>query len=273
MKKLSVVIATKNCEKRIQSTILPWKSLAHEIIVVDQFSTDNTAKLAQELGCIVLKNNPPDNNFDINRKLGFLKSTGDWILYIDTDERPTQELISEIKNFLSGHEADIYCGVKIPNEFYFLGKKIKYGIYNKNHSEIRLFRKNAWVYEPEKGFHHGVHVTGDIKKFKSHYKHFNVNSIAEWFIKTNQYTELDSLKQFKNFKFSLFKAIFTSWRFFIKHYFFKFGFLDGVHGFLCVYYFMLYHFTLKAKIFEKQYLAGAKLEEDYLEPLELKLRE
>ena len=251
---LSVVIVSKNCEARIEGTITPWKQIANEIIVVDQNSSDQTATTAENTGAILISNEPLGGNFDLNRKLGMQKAKSDWVLYIDTDERPTQEMISELKEFLASSMADECDGVRIPNYFYFLGKQLKYGIYNPNSAEIRLVKKGKWEYPAEKGYHHSVSVQGKVHKLLNGYRHFNINSLNEWFIKTNQYTEHDANQKHKIEQRSVCGTFFKAYRFFWKHYIFKCGFLDGVHGLLAVFYFMLYHLTLDLKIWEKNYL-------------------
>lgn len=262
---LSVVIAAKNCEDRIQGTISPWIGLASEVIVVDQNSSDKTAAIAKETGASVFLNEPPQGNFDMNRKFGLQKANSEWILYIDTDERPTNDLLFEIKNFLESDESKNYDGVKIPNYFYFLGKQLKYGLYNPKSAEVRMFRNGKWDYPCEKGYHHSVSVKGKVHTLQNGYKHFNVNALSEWFVKTNQYTEHDAEQKLKNgANPSAIRAIFKAKKFFVKYYFFKLGFLDGMQGFLSVFYFMLYHFTLDMKILEKKFLNTKTEGQDYL---------
>jgi glycosyltransferase involved in cell wall biosynthesis len=268
---LSVVIAAKNCADRLEGTVLPWRSIAHEIIVADQMSGDSTPEVAQKLGCRLIRNAPPGGNFDLNRKLAMLQATGDWILYIDTDERPTSELLAEVSAFLANPPPGI-DGVRVPNIFYFLGKPLKHGIFNPRSAEIRMVRRTgSWDYPCEQGFHRGISVKGGVTRFKNAYKHFNVNSLSEWFIKTNQYTEHDAVKQVADLgsqKPKTYGAFFDAGRFFVKHYFIKRGFLDGFRGLVSVFYFMLYHLTLKIKIWERANLRGMKEERDYLKPIE-----
>jgi glycosyltransferase involved in cell wall biosynthesis len=273
---LSVVIAARNCADRLEGTVLPWRALATEIIVADQMSVDATPDVAGKLGCRLIRNDPPGGNFDLNRKMAMQQATGDWVLYIDTDERPTPELLAELREFLGGAGAGPNgpAGARIPNVFYFLGKPLRHGIFNPRSAEIRLVRRGKWTYPCEEGFHRGVSVEGEVVRFKNPYKHFNVNSISEWFLKTNQYTEHDAEKQAAGGGVAKapYGAFFGAFRFFVRHYFFRLGFLDGFHGLVSVFYFMLYHLTLRVKVWEKLNIRGLKEERDYLKPLELPKR-
>lgn len=275
---LALVMPVRNCESRIRGSILPWRSLAQEIIIVDQFSADRTAEIAAELGCHVIQNEPPRGNFNINRKIGMEAATTDWILYLDSDERPTDELLDEIRDFLSTSVSkQEIAGVRIPNEFYFLGKPLRYGIYRKSGAEIRMMRKGRWDYPAEKGIHYGVSVVGEVVRFKNSYRHFNVNTLSEWFIKTNQYTEHDSVTDLAALRKQdqtprTYGAFWDAFRFFVRHYFIKLGFLDGFRGLVAVFYFMLYHLTQKIKIWEKYEQQQMKEEVDYIKPIEIPFR-
>lgn len=265
---LTVVIAARNCVDRVEGTVRPWINIATEIIFVDQNSSDGTAELARKTGCTVIVNEPPGGNFDLNRKLGIQKANTPWILYIDTDERPTSEMLAELEDFFADpKKQSAFSGVKVPNYFYFLGKPLKHGIYNPRSAEIRMFKKDVWEYPCEQGYHRGISVKGKTTTMEYGYRHFNVNTLSEWFIKTNQYTEHDAVSSYKNSKDATWLAVFDAMRFFLRHYFFKRGFLDGFRGFVSVFYFMLYHMTLKIKVWEKKELDRLKIEEDYLIPI------
>ncbi len=269
---LTLVVAAKNCEDRIIGTLEPWRGLVSEMIVVDQLSRDETVLRAKELGAVVFSREAPNGNFDLNRKFGIEQAKNPWILYLDTDERPTQELKSELARFFSiGEQSEKVQGARIPNEFYFLGKKLRYGIFNPRSAEIRLFKKDSYSYDCEQGFHRGVEVKGKVIRFEHAYRHFNVNSLSEWFMKTNQYTEVDAIEAVKSKSKprSTLAILFRFIRFFLKHYFVRRGFLDGIHGFLSVTYFGLYHFTLDFKKWEKSYLSGCELETEYLKPISI----
>ena len=269
---ISLIVAAKNCEDRIEGTLSPFASLVSEMIVVDDESTDRTAEKAKALGAKVWVQKAPDGNFDRNRKAGMELASAPWILYFDTDERPTRELLNELEQFFenpSAHEG--IDGVRIPNAFYFLGTELKHGIYNPNSAEIRLFRKGAFEYPCEAGFHRGILIKGKVVSFQHAYRHFNVNTLSEWFIKTNQYTEVDAAQSSEMPKTA--KAIvWRACRFFFRHYVIKQGFRDGVPGFLSVFYFTLYHFTLQFKIWEKHALQSKALEAEYLHPISIPKR-
>jgi len=87
--KISVVIPGYNVEryiKRAIDSVLAQTCPAHEIIVVDDGSTDNTAEIIKTYGskirCIYQKN----AGVSVARNTGIEAATGDWIAFLDADD-------------------------------------------------------------------------------------------------------------------------------------------------------------------------------------------
>jgi len=93
--KVSVIIPTYNsgeifaeCLKSVQNQSYPL----HETIVVDNFSTDNTIKTAKKFGAKVIqqKSNPA-----LARNIGIANATGEYVLFLDSDQVLSRSLINE----------------------------------------------------------------------------------------------------------------------------------------------------------------------------------
>lgn len=95
MKKISVIILTRNEEANIVDCLesVAW---ADEIVIVDNDSTDRTVELVKKFGVKKIIKSPMGNNFADHRNLGAQAASGEWLLYVDADERVTQELRNEI---------------------------------------------------------------------------------------------------------------------------------------------------------------------------------
>lgn len=101
--KFSIVIPAYNSEKYIQDcfdSILEQSYPAYEIIVIDDGSSDNTAKIVQNYA----KNNKQikyfySNHFGVAkaRNLGISKVKGDYFVFVDSDDSITSELLSMLK--------------------------------------------------------------------------------------------------------------------------------------------------------------------------------
>ena len=78
-----------------------------EIIVVDNNSTDDTARLATEAGARVVFE--PINHIGRARNAGAAEAQGDWLLFIDADSILSPGLLSEILRLIEEGKS-VGCG-------------------------------------------------------------------------------------------------------------------------------------------------------------------
>ncbi len=120
---LSVIIPAYNEEKNIEEVLLRTKAtmktlqFPHEIIVVDDGSTDKTRSLAAKHN-VTLVNNGRNQGKGHALRMGFEKATGDILVTMDADgsHRP-EEIKKLIVPLLNG--ADVVMGSR------FIGKRQK----------------------------------------------------------------------------------------------------------------------------------------------------
>ena len=95
MKRLSVVITTRNEEANIANCIHAFDAVREdvEIIVVDNASTDATKRIAADLGVTVLDKGPERS---AQRNLGWRTATAEWMVVLDADMILPEETIAEI---------------------------------------------------------------------------------------------------------------------------------------------------------------------------------
>ena len=83
--KISIVIPTKNQEKNIERLLKSLKKQTFadfEIIIVDNYSTDNTSKIASKFTEKVFQAGPERSS---QRNFGVKKASGKYILFLDAD--------------------------------------------------------------------------------------------------------------------------------------------------------------------------------------------
>ncbi|MFH1352780.1 MAG: glycosyltransferase family 2 protein [bacterium] len=223
--KLSVIIITKNEKDNIIACLesVKW---ADEIVVVDTGSSDKTAELcgrytdkiffSEWMGFGQLK------NFAVQ------KTTGDWILNIDADERVSGRLRDEIRKVVSCPSH--FDGFYIPFLFYFMGHPMRYGGLG-SEKHLRLFKKDKGRFKDD-AVHEAVAVSGAVGKLGGFMEHRSYRDLKEYFRKFNFYTSITAEeKHRRGVKFCFFNLFRIPFEIFVR-FVLKLGFLDGVYGFV-----------------------------------------
>jgi glycosyltransferase involved in cell wall biosynthesis len=226
MSRLSVVVITRNEEHNLPRC-LGSVSWADEIIVLDNESTDNTRELASSLGAQVYttewRGYGPAKQEAVN------KATGDWVLSIDADEEVSAELAEEIKAITANGVSQ--AGFLIPRRTRFLGRWIYHcGWYPD--PVLRLFRREAGNFS-DAVVHEGVELEGEVGRLKHELLHYSYPTLETYFEKFNRYTTLAAEESYAAGKRAgWYELMVRPVSAFLKHYFLKRGFLDGLEGFL-----------------------------------------
>ncbi|AFN75414.1 glycosyl transferase family 2 [Melioribacter roseus P3M-2] len=128
----------KNEEKYLKDCLESVKNLVNEIVIVDTGSTDNTVSIAKEYNAKVY-NFEWINDFSAARNYALSKSTGDWILYLDADERLEPGSIHELKKILNTvTKAGYFCTVKSIDSENERDHSIRYVRLFKNSPDIKF---------------------------------------------------------------------------------------------------------------------------------------
>lgn len=181
---------TKNEEKMVKDCLESLR-FCDEIVMVDSGSVDETLKIAREFTDKIFKINTDD--FSEMRNFGKEKAQGNWLLYIDADERVSDKLK---KRILAAVKNDNFVGYEIHRKNNFLGKWMEYGGWE-NEYLLRLMRKdrlNQWFGR----LHETAEVEGKIGKIDEAILHFSHRNIFDMVDKTNKWSELEAESRYKN---------------------------------------------------------------------------
>ena len=222
---LSIIVITKNESQHIDRC-LKSVSWADEIIIFDSGSTDNTVEICKKYTTHVYETDWPGFGHQKQRALD--KTTGDWVLSIDADEKVSEKLRTEIQ--LAMQQSDIY-GFEIPRLSSYCGKQIKHGGWWPDYV-LRLFQKKHGKFSNSL-VHERVIVNAKITRMVNPLLHESYVSLEEVLSKTNSYSTLGAKMLFEKGEDSSFsKAILRAiWTFF-RTYIIKTSFLDGEQGFM-----------------------------------------
>ncbi|PQB04727.1 glycosyltransferase family 2 protein [Aureitalea marina] len=219
MSGLTVIIPTFNEEDYLPAALRSVR-FADQIIVVDSFSTDRTPEIAKQVTDVFLQRE--FDNFSAQKNFALEHATGDWILFLDADERITYPLQQEIK---SAMESDRYGGYKLNFPHFYMNRFL----YHHSNDVLRLVKREGCHYTGL--VHEKLHYEGPISKLKNPVLHFTYKGLEHYIRKKESYAwfQAEQLQQ-KGKKPSLgLMFIKPTYRFF-SSYFLKGGFKDGIPG-------------------------------------------
>jgi glycosyltransferase involved in cell wall biosynthesis len=247
MSQISVYIIAYNEAEKVRATIegVLW---ADEIIVVDSWSTDGTADIAQALGAKVVQ--VKFDGFGNLRNQALAACSYEWIFSLDADERCTAQAAQEIRAICADSKSlDIY---RVPRRNYFMGRWIRHSGWYPNYRQPQLFRKGSMRYD-QKPVHEGFEVFSSkpIGHLKNAIWQFPFKNLGEVMHKANRYSTLGAEKVVHK-KISMGTALVHGLWAFIKHYIFKRGVLDGWAGFVIAFAYFEQTFYRYAKAYEMQ---------------------
>jgi len=223
---VSIVIITKNEADVIAGCIQKARLITDDIVVIDNGSTDDTTEIAGIYGCRVY--NTTWEGYGANKNKGIEAARYNWILSIDADEVPDNELIGALHKLKLNDSAIVY---DIKFRTYFGGKPIRFGSWGRDH-HIRLFNRNL-VKWSETMVHETLILPENIqvKKISGLLHHYSVKNVSEYDIKGLYYAKLSAKKYFNTGKkVNVVKLYFSPAFGFLKNYFIYLGFLDGREG-------------------------------------------
>lgn len=185
---ISAIILTRNEENRIEACLQSIKWV-DEIIVVDSNSTDKTVEIAKKFGAKTYIRE--FDNYVNQKEWAFSKSAGDWVFYIDADERVLNPLKQEILELIL---TDQYSAYAISRRNIIFGKEEKYGSFWPDWV-IRLVKKDdfiKWV----GNVHEHMEFKGKLGYTKNSFLHLTHRNVDQVILKNLQWSKIDAKLRF-----------------------------------------------------------------------------
>ncbi len=231
---LTVIFTTFNEECNIAQaldSVVDWVS---EILVVDSFSTDNTANIVSQYKNVqFIQHIYFGPAFQKNWAIPL--ANNDWVLLMDADERVAMPLKAEIVRLFnrmpSDKSVDFDC-FWIGFTHYFAGKKVKYSGWQ-NDKTIRLIKRDVCRYKPQK-VHEEIYTEGlVVGKLQHTFDHYTYRNVKHFVDKQMRYAEWSAEdKDAETGNITYYHLFFKPFFRFMKHFILKKGFLDGYIGFI-----------------------------------------
>ncbi|PZF13065.1 glycosyltransferase family 2 protein [Curtobacterium sp. MCLR17_034] len=246
---ISVIVLAKNEEAQIGETLSSLQRFA-EVTVVDSRSVDRTAEIAEAHGTRVLQFDW-DGQYPKKKQwsLDHVDTELQWILLLDADETPTEDLYAELEQILRT-DSSTYSAYDLPLRYRFAGTVLRHGHKVTKRSLLRTGKCRF----PDVGDEHvpGIReveghyqpvVDGQIGRLTGAILHDDRDPVSSWFDRHNRYSDWEAhlrlqsdvrsaVAQRRSRQGRLFDRVpFKPAAFFLYSYLFRAGFLDGRAGF------------------------------------------
>jgi glycosyltransferase involved in cell wall biosynthesis len=184
---ITPLILTYNEAPNIARTLdsLRW---ANEIVVVDSFSTDDTARIAASFPNVRIVQRVFDSHR--NQWQFGLKETGintDWVLALDADYIITADLVNELRDL---KPADDTAGYRARFIYCISGKRLHSGIY----PPVTVLYRRATANYIQDGHTQRVALDGRVEELRAPLLHDDRKPLRRWFESQKRYTKLEAQK-------------------------------------------------------------------------------
>ncbi len=224
---LSIIILTRNEERHIRDCLASARQLADELFVLDSHSQDSTADIARQLGARVEAR--PFDNYPCQRNAAIEMARGDWIFFLDADERITPELANEIHSRLAAAGPNL-AGFWVPRRNIIFGKEIRHTGWSPDY-QPRILLKGHGRFDPAREVHELLVWDGQVEYLIEPLIHYNYETLTQFRAKQMAYTRYEANIWFQEGKRARKRGLIGQpLREFFRRYVSLQGWRDGGHG-------------------------------------------
>jgi glycosyltransferase involved in cell wall biosynthesis len=225
MPRISSITITKNNAADI-GACLDSLAFCDERIVVDSGSTDDTVAIASARGAAVTYHDW--EGFGPQKNFAKTLATGEWILWLDADERITPALENGIKRVVTGADVD---GYRISRLATFCGQPMRHSGWHPDYV-LRLFRRQRGRWSDGIGHDHVI-CDGRVDYLPGVILHFAVRRLEDSLVRIDRYSSIGARMMVDSGRrVSFFSGISHGLWTFFRGYVLQRGFLDGRLGFV-----------------------------------------
>jgi glycosyltransferase involved in cell wall biosynthesis len=224
---LSVVIICRNEAHIIAQTLAAVKRLSDDIVVVDSGSTDGTQQIVLNSGARLLETSW--DGYGPNKNKGVAMARHDWILSLDADEIPDEQLTETLSALAFADPLTVY---NIRFRAFLGNKMIRFGEWAGD-AHIRLYHRQQ-VHWNEARVHEALEMPANVcvVTIKGYIHHYTSRNLEEFAAKTLQYAMLNAEKYHRRGKRSYWlQRRLAGPLSFVNNYLLRLGFLDGEAGY------------------------------------------
>lgn len=220
---LSAVIITLNVANVFEAC-LKSVAFADEIVVVDCGSTDATLEIARKFTERIV--HQPWLGYGLQKQFAVRRAKHPWVLCVDADERVSDTLRASIERELVAPKFNAY---EMPRCNRFMGRWLRHGEGYPD-CNLRLFHRSHAQWSDDE-IHEHVVAQCPIGRLDGDLLHESEETLTQYLDKQNRYTTLQAQNLVREGrKVGGAQLVMSPLVRFVKFYFLRRGFLDGVPG-------------------------------------------
>lgn len=242
----SIVIICRNGSREIARTIEGLIGLSDEILVYDTGSTDGTPDIVRSFPVRLVEG--VWKGFGPTKNAANVLAKNDWILSLDADELPNEELKRALTQWTPAAPHEVFACSFLN----FIGERpLHFGEWGWD-VHVRLFNRTSVQWDAEPVHEQLIFPVGvKVNRLPGKIYHRTVRNWSEHRQKMDRYATMNAQKYFASGKKAPIWKCWLSPPFTFMHYYIlRLGFLDGMAGFQCAWMTTLYTYWKYSRLRE-----------------------
>jgi glycosyltransferase involved in cell wall biosynthesis len=233
---LTAAIIARDEEDMLGDCLRSLAFADERLVLLDSATRDRSREVARAHGARVRER--VFDNFAAQRDAALRLASGDWVLFVDADERVTPSLRDEVLARVAdpGDRRAFW----IPRHNYLMGRIVRHAGWFPDY-QLRLLERRAVHFDPLRVVHEVAVVDGPVGYLDEPLVHFNYRSLGEFVRKQERYSTLEAQRWLATFGRPRARALIGQpvrefWRRFVVLQGFREGVLGLVLSVLLAYY-------------------------------------
>jgi (heptosyl)LPS beta-1,4-glucosyltransferase len=198
------------------------------LVLVDAATRDRTREIAASRGARVAEQ--PFENFAVQRDQALKLASGEWVLFVDADERVPLALRDEVLAAVAS--PGDHVGFWIPRDNYLCGRLVRAAGWYPDF-QLRLLKRGAARFDPRRVVHEQALLNGPDGHLRNTLVHLNYRTLGEFVRKQERYACLEAQRWLATHGRPRLRALLGQpAREFCRRYFLLRGYREGMLGLL-----------------------------------------
>jgi glycosyltransferase involved in cell wall biosynthesis len=185
--RLTAAVIARDEERMLADCLRSVEFADERLVLVDTATRDRTREVAAELGARVAER--AFDNFAAQREAVLHLASGDWVLFVDADERVPASLRAEILATIAAPAGQ--RGFWVPRHNYLVGRVVRHAGWFPDY-QLRLLERQAAHFDARRVVHELAIVDGPVGHLREAFVHYNYRSLGEFVFKQERYVALEA---------------------------------------------------------------------------------